>query len=63
MGKTRPACSNCSGIGTVRKEVEEVIKIPKGVFDGVNLRMSGKGNQSVKGANGDLLITVLVSQS
>ena len=62
FGKSRPACLTCNGIGTIRKQVEEIIKIPRGVFDGLNLRLSGKGNQSEKGAAGDLLIKVKVKQ-
>ena len=41
-------------------QAEEIIKIPKGVFDGLNLRSNGKGNQSNMGANGDLLVKVKV---
>ena len=36
--------------------------IPKGVDSGVNLRMSKKGNFSLKGESGDLLIKVTVKQ-
>ena len=43
--------------------MEEDINIPKGVFDGLYLRMNGKGNQSERGANGDLLIKVKVRPS
>lgn len=38
--------------------MKENISIPKGVDSGVNLRMSKKGNYSLKGEAGDLLITV-----
>jgi molecular chaperone DnaJ len=36
------------------------VSIPKGVDSGVNLRMSKKGNFSLKGEPGDLLIKVTV---
>jgi molecular chaperone DnaJ len=36
------------------------VTIPKGVDSGVNLRMSKKGNFSLKGEPGDLLIKVTV---
>ena len=38
----------------------ETITIPKGVDSGVNLRMSKKGNFSLRGDAGDLLIKVKV---
>jgi DnaJ-class molecular chaperone len=40
--------------------VKETITIPKGVESGVNLRMSKKGNFSLRGESGDLLIKVTV---
>lgn len=40
--------------------MKETITIPKGVESGVNLRMSKKGNFSLRGDSGDLLIKVSV---
>ena len=40
--------------------MKETITIPKGVDSGVNLRMSKKGNFSLRGEAGDLLIKVNV---
>jgi len=40
--------------------VKENVTIPKGVDSGVNLRMNKKGNYSLKGDPGDLLIKVTV---
>lgn len=51
---------SCNGQGTVYSSVKETINIPKGVDNGVNLRMSKKGNQTPKGDSGDLLIKVNV---
>ena len=65
-------CSACGGVGqTVEskstgvdssglKREEEVIsiKIPAGVTDGIQLSMSGKGNEVAGGIPGDLLILV-----
>lgn len=42
--------------------MKETITIPKGVDSGVNLRMSKKGNFSLKGEPGDLLIKVTVKE-
>ncbi len=40
--------------------MKENVSIPKGVDSGVNLRMSKKGNFSINGDPGDLLIKVNV---
>jgi len=59
-GKTFIPCMSCSGSGTQYQQVKEAITIPKGVDSGVNLRMSKKGNYSLRGEAGDLLIKVNV---
>lgn len=59
-GKTFQACLTCSGSGTLYQQVKETIVIPKGVDSGVNLRMTKKGNFTLKGDPGDLLIKVNV---
>lgn len=71
--QTQTSCSNCQGIGKIAdhippgadkmgmiKEEEEVsINIPAGVKSGIQLSMSGKGNEApLGGASGDLLILI-----
>ena len=53
---SRPSGTDSSGM----KRQEEVIsiKIPAGVSDGMQLSMSGKGNEVAGGVPGDLLIVV-----
>lgn len=46
----------CRGRGSVSSTVKESINIPKGVDTGVNLRISKKGNFSVNGPPGDLMV-------
>jgi molecular chaperone DnaJ len=53
-------CATCSGHGVLRKEEEIKIQIPKGVDDGVMMRMPGKGEAVKGGASGDLYIKVHV---
>ena len=59
-GQFYEACKTCSGDGCLRKAIKETILIPKGVFDGLTLRMAGKGNFSPRGPNGDLMLKVQV---
>ncbi len=60
QGSTYQACLTCNGSGSVFSQVKETISIPKGVDNGMNLRLSKKGNYFLKGENGDLLIKVNV---
>ena len=48
-GNVKDLCATCNGSGALRKVVREIVKIPKGVNTGINLRMSGKGNWSKSG--------------
>jgi len=48
-GIVKDACASCNGSGALRKVVREIVKIPRGVNTGINLRMSGKGNWSKSG--------------
>lgn len=51
----------CIGVGIVRRTIKENAIVPKGVYDGVTLRMVGKGNHSTKGGQpGDLLLKVTI---
>ena len=52
-------CKECGGEGIVYGEEVVTVKIPKGVADGMQLSMSGKGNAGKhNGIPGDLLILV-----
>ena len=46
----------CRGKGSVFSSVKETINIPKGVDNGVNLRVSKKGHFSPAGPPGDLMV-------
>ena len=71
--QTTTTCSNCNGIGQVIKDrpkgsdsngmisLEETvsIKIPAGVEEGMQLKVSGKGNESFgNGVAGDLIVLI-----
>ena len=52
-------CHDCNGEGIVRSEEIITINIPAGVYDGMQLSMSGKGNAAPRGGvPGDLIILV-----
>ncbi len=52
-------CHDCNGEGIVRAEEVITINIPAGVYDGMQLSMSGKGNAAPHGGvSGDLIILV-----
>lgn len=46
-------CETCRGKGTAYNKVQEQIKIPRGVDNGVNLKFRGKGHMGA-----DLLIKI-----
>jgi len=50
----------CRGRGSSHGNVQETVTIPKGVDNGVNLRMSKKGHAGQGGPSGDLMIHVKV---
>tara|TARA_B110000305_G_C19374924_1_gene606441 strand:- start:420 stop:782 length:363 start_codon:yes stop_codon:yes gene_type:complete len=52
----RNPCMPCRGKGAQHVQVKETINIPKGVDNGVNLRVSKKGNAGMGGPPGDLMI-------
>lgn len=56
----RSPCQSCRGKGVQHSTVKETINIPKGVDNGVNLRVSKKGNSGMGGPSGDLMITLKV---
>ncbi|CDW73409.1 chaperone protein dnaj [Stylonychia lemnae] len=60
QGSTFQNCLSCNGTGSQYNQVKESITIPKGVDSGMNLRLSKKGNFSLRGDPGDLLIKINV---
>jgi molecular chaperone DnaJ len=56
-------CSVCNGKGYIEKKEKIDVKIPKGVEDGVTLRVQGKGNYgNHSGRYGDLYIRIRVKK-
>lgn len=54
-------CTTCKGTGVARQGSNESIQIPKGISDGQNLRMAGKGNVAEGGGKaGDLIVKISV---
>ncbi len=54
-------CAACQGQSRIQKYDTLSITVPKGIFDGAELRVSGKGDAGVYGGkSGDLIITVKV---
>jgi molecular chaperone DnaJ len=52
-------CRDCNGDGIVRSDEIITINIPAGVYDGMQLSMSGKGNAAPRGGvPGDLLVMI-----
>ena len=52
-------CDKCTGNGVVKAEEVVEIRIPKGVDEGMQLSVSGKGNAAKNGGvNGDLLVLI-----
>jgi molecular chaperone DnaJ len=56
----RSPCVTCRGKGSTNGTVKEQIDIPKGVDNGVNLRVGKKGNAGDGGPSGDLIIHIKV---
>ncbi len=56
-------CATCAGRGRVQVEREKSIRIPPGVSDGVQLRLSGEGEASPEnGKPGDLYVVLHVRE-
>ena len=52
-------CESCYGEGMVKKDEVIKINIPAGVSEGMQVKMSGKGNAARRGGiNGDLLVMI-----
>jgi molecular chaperone DnaJ len=59
----RERCPTCSGSGLVKKHRKIHVKIPPGVDDGSQLRMSGEGESGLRGGPpGDLYIVLRVKE-
>lgn len=55
-------CKKCHGSGLVNISEIVEIEIPKGVFEGSQLVLNGKGNSIPNGADGDLLVVIKEKQ-
>lgn len=56
-------CPSCRGTGRVSKNSKIALNIPKGVEDGMRLRVSGEGNAGYNGGPaGDLYVVIHVKQ-
>jgi len=54
-------CKQCHGAGLIERKRVITIKVPKGVEDGVRLRIKGEGNPGVNGGEpGDLYVIIHV---
>jgi len=54
-------CGTCKGTGTVQRIRKIKLKIPPGIDDGYQLRLSGEGEPGVRGGpNGDLYVPIHV---
>ena len=60
LGEYKQACGSCEGFGFNLKTVNERVAVPKGVYDGVLLRLAGKGNWTPRGQQGDLIVKVKI---
>jgi molecular chaperone DnaJ len=57
-----PPCPTCGGEGRTRVSETVRVSVPAGVSDGATLRVPGKGEAGVRGAQpGDLLLTVRIA--
>jgi len=55
-------CGDCHGAGTGQKTKTLQVKVPAGVDDGDQIRLSGEGQGSAAGANGDLYVQMRIKQ-
>ncbi|UHA74195.1 molecular chaperone DnaJ [Paenibacillus sp. 481] len=59
----REKCGTCHGQGNVKKQRKLNVRIPGGVDDGAQLRMSGEGESGLRGGpSGDLYIVIRVKR-
>jgi len=56
-------CAKCKGTGKVRKKKSVSVKIPGGVENGTRLRLTGEGEEGVRGGPpGDLYVVLFVEE-
>jgi len=56
-------CPDCRGSGKVRKKKRVVVKVPAGVETGTRLRISGEGEEGLRGGlPGDLYVVIFVEE-
>lgn len=56
-------CSDCRGSGTVLQDFSVELDIPKGVDDGIRLRVQGEGGKSASGIRpGDLYVDISIEE-
>jgi molecular chaperone DnaJ len=56
-------CRDCRGSGVIKTKKNLTIQIPKGVDDGTQIRLSGKGDAGYRGeTNGDLYVLISVKK-
>lgn len=56
--KIKHSCTNCKGSGIEKKKMREEIAIPRGISEGMTIKLSKKGNM-----DGDLYVKVQISKS
>lgn len=54
----KTTCSKCKGIGTLSDEVSFTINVPKGSYNEMELKCSGKGKIGLNGEVGNLLVII-----
>lgn len=54
-------CNTCHGKGLINTKASETLNTPKGISDGMNIRVGKKGHCSYGGINGDLFIKIKVT--
>ena len=56
-------CATCHGQGIVKKKRKLSVSIPKGIDEGMKLRLAGEGEPGSKGAvSGDLLVHIFIKK-
>ena len=56
-------CPQCRGTGRVNKEAKISLNIPKGIEDGMRLRVTGEGNAGINGGPaGDLYVQIHIKE-
>jgi len=56
--KIRHACGTCKGKGFEKQRAKEEVDVPRGINDGMTIKLAGKGN-----FGGDLFLKVQIRKS